>query len=81
MVRKTATATMAAINYSKASTPSPQRQQTLQQTMTNFQHVQFPSEGIRRYEQVKDRLLHESQQLMQLKAASNIAGENTCNSG
>ena len=35
--------------------------------MTNFQHVQFPSEGIRRYEQAKDRLLHESQQLMQLK--------------
>lgn len=39
----------------------------LQQALGNDPHVQFPAEGVRRYEQVKDRLLHESQQLLQLK--------------
>uniref|UniRef100_UPI0020BD98F6 hypothetical protein n=1 Tax=Lysinibacillus fusiformis TaxID=28031 RepID=UPI0020BD98F6 len=43
------------------------QQQILQQTLVNYQHIQFPPEGIKRYEQLKDRLLHESQQLMQLK--------------
>ena len=55
------------LTIQKQALPLLKQQQTLQQTMTNYQHVQFPAEGIRRYEQLKDRLLHESQQLMQLK--------------
>lgn len=63
------------LTIQKQALPLLKQQQTLQQTMTNFQHVQFPSEGIRRYEQVKDRLLHESQQLMQLKQQHQILQE------
>lgn len=55
------------LTIQKQALPLLKQQQTLQQTLTNYQHVQFPAEGIRRYEQLKDRLLHESQQLMQLK--------------
>lgn len=55
------------LTIQKQALPLLKQQQILQQTLLNYQHVQFPPEGIRRYEQLKDRLLHESQQLMQLK--------------
>jgi len=55
------------LTVQKQALPLIKQQQTLQQTLVNYQHVQFPPEGLRRYEQLKDRLLHESQQLMQLK--------------
>ncbi|WP_155593946.1 ATP-binding protein [Lysinibacillus cavernae] len=55
------------LTIQKQALPLIKQQQTLQQSLDNYQHVQFPPEGIRRYEQLKDRLLHESQQLIQLK--------------
>ncbi|KOY82251.1 AAA family ATPase [Lysinibacillus macroides] len=55
------------LTIQKQALPLIKQQQTLQQALANEQHIQFPAEGIRRYEQVKDRLLHERQQLKQLE--------------
>ncbi|MBG9757390.1 ATP-binding protein [Lysinibacillus sphaericus] len=55
------------LTVQKQALPLIKQQQMLQQALGNDPHVQFPAEGVRRYEQVKDRLLHESQQLLQLK--------------
>ncbi len=55
------------LTVKKQALPLIKQQQMLQQALANEQHIQFPAEGIRRYEQVKDRLLHERQQLKQLK--------------
>ncbi|MET4562917.1 uncharacterized protein YhaN [Lysinibacillus parviboronicapiens] len=49
------------------ATPLIQQQQTLQQTLTNYAQVEFPAEGIRRYEQLKDRLTHVTLQMAQLE--------------
>ncbi|MFJ8087636.1 AAA family ATPase [Lysinibacillus sp. NPDC095746] len=46
--------------------PLLKQQKALEQTRKSYEHVQFPPEGIRRYEQLKDRLLHETLQLQQL---------------
>ncbi|MGN4127337.1 AAA family ATPase [Lysinibacillus sphaericus] len=51
----------------KQALPLIHQQQTLQQTLKNYVQVQFPPEGIRRYEQLKDRLTHETLQMAQLK--------------
>ncbi|QDQ00113.1 AAA family ATPase [Lysinibacillus fusiformis] len=51
----------------KQATPLIHQQQILQQTLKNYAQVEFPPEGIRRYEQLKDRLTHETLQMAQLK--------------
>ncbi len=55
------------LTIQKQALPLMKQQQALQQTLVNYQDIQFPPEGIRRYEQLKDRLMHENQQLLQLK--------------
>ncbi|QAS57364.1 hypothetical protein C7B90_20285 [Lysinibacillus fusiformis] len=55
------------LTVQKQALPLIKQQQMLQQALGDDQYVQFPAEGVRRYEQAKDRLLHESQQLLQLK--------------
>ncbi|MFJ7733476.1 AAA family ATPase [Lysinibacillus sp. NPDC097231] len=50
----------------KQAMPIMKQQNALKHTLKNYEHVQFPPEGIRRYEQLKDRLLHETLQLEQL---------------
>ncbi|WP_312507309.1 AAA family ATPase [Lysinibacillus sp.] len=55
------------LTIQKQALPLMKQQQALQQTLANYQDIQFPPEGIRRYEQLKDRLMHENQQLLQLK--------------
>ncbi|MGE7673591.1 AAA family ATPase [Lysinibacillus sp. NPDC094403] len=47
--------------------PLIKQQKALEQTRKSYEHVQFPPEGIRRYEQLKDRLMHETLQMQQLK--------------
>ncbi len=47
--------------------PLLKQQKAFEQTRKGYEHVQFPPEGIRRYEQLKDRLMHETLQLQQLK--------------
>ncbi|MFJ5767919.1 AAA family ATPase [Lysinibacillus sp. NPDC093210] len=51
----------------KQAMPLIEQQETLQQSYKRYAHVQFPPEGIRRYEQLKDRLTHETFQLTQLE--------------
>lgn len=51
----------------KQAMPLIEQQDALQQSFKNYEHVQFPPEGIRRYEQLKDRLTHETLQLTQLE--------------
>jgi uncharacterized protein YhaN len=51
----------------KQAMPLIEQQETLQQSYKSYAHVQFPPEGIRRYEQLKDRLTHETLQLTQLE--------------
>ncbi|MFJ7369229.1 AAA family ATPase [Lysinibacillus sp. NPDC098008] len=55
------------LTVQKQALPLLKQQQILQQTLTKYEHIQFPAEGIRRYEQLKDRLLHENQKLKQLQ--------------
>ncbi|MFF2795241.1 ATP-binding protein [Lysinibacillus xylanilyticus] len=47
--------------------PLIKQQKAFEQTRKSYEHVQFPPEGIRRYEQLKDRLMHETLQMQQLK--------------
>ncbi|PJO41517.1 ATP-binding protein [Lysinibacillus xylanilyticus] len=47
--------------------PLIKQQKALEQTRKSYEHVQFPPDGIRRYEQLKDRLMHETLQMQQLK--------------
>ncbi|MFJ6209843.1 AAA family ATPase [Lysinibacillus sp. NPDC092081] len=47
--------------------PLIKQQKAFEQTQKSYEHVQFPPEGIRRYEQLKDRLMHETLQMEQLK--------------
>lgn len=51
----------------KQAMPLIEQQETLQQSYKSYAHVQFPPEGIRRYEQLKDRLTHETLQMTQLE--------------
>lgn len=51
----------------KQALPLLQQQEALQQSLKSYTHIQFPTEGIRRYEQIKDRLTHETLQLKQLE--------------
>ena len=51
----------------KQAMPLIEKQQTLQYTLKNTTQSHFPAEGIRRYEQLKDRLTHETLQVTQLK--------------
>ncbi len=51
----------------KQAMPLLKQQKALEQTQQSYEHVQFPPEGIRRYEQLKDRLMHETLQMEQLK--------------
>ncbi|KOS64028.1 AAA family ATPase [Lysinibacillus sp. FJAT-14222] len=51
----------------KQAMPLLKQQKAFEQTLKNYEHVQFPPEGIRRYEQLKDRLMHETLQMEQLK--------------
>ena len=51
----------------KQAMPLIEKQQTLQYTLKNSTQSHFPAEGIRRYEQLKDRLTHETVQVAQLK--------------
>lgn len=47
--------------------PLIKQQKAFEQTRKSYEQVQFPPEGIRRYEQLKDRLMHETLQIQQLK--------------
>jgi len=47
--------------------PLIKQQKAFEQTRKSYEHVQFPPEGIRRYEQLKDRLMHGTLQMQQLK--------------
>ncbi|KOS71620.1 hypothetical protein AEA09_01115 [Lysinibacillus contaminans] len=51
----------------KQAMPLIEKQKTLQHTLKNYTQSHFPAEGIRRYEQLKDRLTHETLQVTQLK--------------
>lgn len=51
----------------KQALPLIEQQDKLQQSLNSNAPVQFPPEGIRRYEQLKDRLTHETLQLTQLE--------------
>ncbi|MDM5250212.1 AAA family ATPase [Lysinibacillus sp. G4S2] len=51
----------------KQAMPLLKQQKAFEQTLKSYGHVQFPPEGIRRYEQLKDRLMHETLQMEQLK--------------
>ena len=51
----------------KQAMPLIEKKQTLQYTLKNTTQSHFPAEGIRRYEQLKDRLTHETLQVTQLK--------------
>ncbi|WP_285396346.1 AAA family ATPase [Lysinibacillus sp. fls2-241-R2A-57] len=51
----------------KQAMPLMKQQTAFEQTLKSYGHVQFPPEGIRRYEQLKDRLMHETLQMEQLK--------------
>lgn len=51
----------------KQALPLIEKQQTLQYTLKKYAQSHFPAEGIRRYEQLKDRLTHEIMQVTQLK--------------
>ena len=55
------------LNILKQAMPLMKQQKALEQTLKIYEHVQFPPEGIRRYEQLKDRLMHETLQLQQQK--------------
>ncbi|WP_374965299.1 AAA family ATPase [Lysinibacillus sp. RS5] len=51
----------------KQAMPLMKQQKAFEQMLKSYEHVQFPPEGIRRYEQLKDRLVHEILQIEQLK--------------
>ena len=51
----------------KQALPLMEKQRTLQHTLKSYTQCDFPVEGIRRYEQLKDRLTHERLQIAQLK--------------
>ncbi|MFJ7738604.1 AAA family ATPase [Lysinibacillus sp. NPDC097287] len=50
----------------KQAMPLMEKQQTLKYTLKNYAQSHFPAEGIRRYEQLKDRLTHETLQVSKL---------------
>lgn len=51
----------------KQALPLIEKQQALQYNLKNYTQSYFPTEGIRRYEQLKDRLTHEKLQIAQIK--------------
>ena len=56
----------------KQALPLMEKQQTLQHTLKNYTQCDFPVEGIRRYEQLKDRLMHEKLQINQLNEQQQV---------
>ena len=51
----------------KQAMPLIEKQKTLKYSLENYTQSHFPAEGIRRYEQLKDRLTHETLQITKLK--------------